>query len=46
MQKYEVDTVSACNFAGTNEPRGWMGLRFLRSAQTVSEAPAQKSGHL
>ncbi len=23
-----VDTVSARNFAGTNEPHGWMGLRF------------------
>ncbi len=23
-----VDTVSARNFAGTNDPRGWIGLRF------------------
>ena len=23
-----VDTISARNFAGTNEPHGWVGLRF------------------
>src|SRR5262249_42065099 len=23
-----VDTISARNFAGTNEPHGWLGLRF------------------
>src|SRR6202041_3267803 len=25
-----VDTVSARNYAGTNEPHGWLGLRFLQ----------------
>ncbi|HTS58568.1 MAG TPA: hypothetical protein VMH03_13555 [Terriglobales bacterium] len=25
-----VDTVSARNYAGTNEPHGWLGLRFQR----------------
>jgi len=23
-----VDTISAPNYAGTNEPHGWVGLRF------------------
>jgi hypothetical protein len=28
-----VDTVSARNYAGTNEAHGWIGLRFQREPQ-------------
>jgi len=33
-----VDTISARNYAGTNEPHGWMGLRFqLQPGSTPSD---------